>query len=190
MQLPPLSAIAGAKLRAMDGTEIKAADLWAASPVFVYAVRRPGCVLCRDEAQKLWTARAQLEEAGLRVVCVVHEWIDREIAAFVPAYWGGDVYHDADQAFYKLFGEGGGVRTASVLGMLNPFNPAWGRIMAARANVKDSNVVGEGSILGGLVVVRQGEGGIAWLRAERGFGEFPATQDVIAAARTAIGAAA
>lgn len=37
-------------------------------------------VLCRDEAQKLWTERAQLEAAGLKVVCVVHEWIDREVS--------------------------------------------------------------------------------------------------------------
>lgn len=186
MSLPPLSSIAGAKLRTMEGTEIDAAELWKTSPVFVYAIRRPGCVLCRDEAQKLWTARAQLEDAGLRVVCVVHEWIDREIAAFVPTYWGGDVYHDADRAFYKLFGENGTVRTASSLGLLNPFNPAWGRIMAARRNVKDSNVVGESSILGGLVVVRKGAGGIAWMHAEVGFGDFPATEDVITAARAAV----
>lgn len=36
-------------------------------------------VLCRDEAQKLWAERAALEAVGLKVVCVVHEWIDREV---------------------------------------------------------------------------------------------------------------
>lgn len=39
-----------------------------------------GSVLCRDEAQKLWAERAALEAAGLKVVCVVHEWIDREVS--------------------------------------------------------------------------------------------------------------
>lgn len=41
-----------------------------------------GSVLCRDEAQKLWAERAALEAAGLKVVCVVHEWIDREVSGF------------------------------------------------------------------------------------------------------------
>lgn len=39
----------------------------------------PHSVLCRDEAQKLWAERAALEAVGLKVVCVVHEWIDREV---------------------------------------------------------------------------------------------------------------
>jgi hypothetical protein len=41
-------------------------------------------VLCRDEAQKLWAERAALEAVGLKVVCVVHEWIDREVR---PTAW-------------------------------------------------------------------------------------------------------
>lgn len=60
---------------------------------------------------------------------------------------------------------------------------------ACRKNVKDSNVNGEASILGGLLVVKAGEGGIAWMHAEKTFGEFPDTQDVIAAAKEALGAA-
>jgi hypothetical protein len=47
--------------------------------------RRPGCVLCRDEAQKLWKEQQALSDAGLKVVCVVHEWIDREVSASKPA---------------------------------------------------------------------------------------------------------
>jgi hypothetical protein len=62
-------------------------------------------------------------------------------------------------------------------------------LCACRKNVKDSNVVGEASILGGLLVVKAGDGGIAWMHAEKTFGEFPDTQDVIAAAKAAVGAA-
>jgi hypothetical protein len=36
-------------------------------------------VLCRAEAQKLWQGRAQYEDLGMRMICVVHEWIEREI---------------------------------------------------------------------------------------------------------------
>lgn len=49
----------------------------------------------------------------------------------MPEYWAGDIYHDADKAFYKAFGQGD-LRTASSLALLNPLNPAWGRILAAR----------------------------------------------------------
>jgi hypothetical protein len=54
-----------------------------------------------------------------------------QINAFVPEYWAGEIYHDADKAFYRAFGQGE-VRTASSLALLNPLNPAWGRILAAR----------------------------------------------------------
>lgn len=110
-----------------------------------------------------------------------------QINAFVPDYWAGEIYHDVDKAFYKVFGEGQ-LLTASALSLLNPFNPAWGRIMAASKAVKDSNLNGEASILGGLLVVKAGDGGIAWMHAERTFGEFPETVEVQHAAKRAEGA--
>lgn len=79
MSLPALSLISDATLKQKDGTEIKAKQLWERQPAFVYCIRRPGCVLCRDEAQKLWKEHQTLQEAGMKVVCVVHEWIDREV---------------------------------------------------------------------------------------------------------------
>lgn len=45
-------------------------------------------MLCREESIKVWNARQQFEEAGVRLVCVLHEWIDREVDAFRPKYWG------------------------------------------------------------------------------------------------------
>lgn len=35
-------------------------------------------------------------------MCVVHEWIPREINGFSPAFWPGELYHDVDKAFYKV----------------------------------------------------------------------------------------
>lgn len=37
-------------------------------------------ILCRDEAKKIWAAHEELEASGLRVVCVVHEWIEQEVS--------------------------------------------------------------------------------------------------------------
>ena len=36
----------------------------------------------------------------------VHEWIDREIAAFKPAFWAGDVYLDENKVLFRAVGEG------------------------------------------------------------------------------------
>lgn len=58
-----------------------------------------------------------------------------------------------------------------------------------RRNVKDSNLNGEASILGGLLVVKAGQGGIAYMHAEKTFGEFPETSAVIDAAKQALGKA-
>jgi hypothetical protein len=45
--------------------------------------------LCRDEAQKLWAERAALAGVGLKVGCVVHEWIEREVGDLIVASWRG-----------------------------------------------------------------------------------------------------
>lgn len=170
-KLPPLSLIESAVLRTKEGTEIVAKELWKLQPVFFFALRRPGCVLCRDTAQQVWEQHEALEAAGLRVVCLVHEWIEREITAFHPAYWGGELYHDADKTFYKALGQGS-LRTQSVLSMLNPLNAAWGRIRAANKRVKESNTTGEGTILGGLLVVGKGDSGIKAMHVEKSFGDY------------------
>lgn len=68
----------------------------------------------------LWKERTKFEGLGIRMVCVLHEWKDREVAAFAPAYWGGDLYYDEAKAFYAAV-HGGSVKRASLLSMLNPF---------------------------------------------------------------------
>lgn len=55
--------------------------------------------------------------------------------------------------------------------------------------MKESNLNGEASILGGLLVVKQGQGGVAYMHPETTFGEFPPTQEVIDAAKQALGEA-
>jgi len=45
-------------------------------------------VLCREQSLKLWAEREKFAAAGVKLVLVVHEWIDREIKGFAPEYWG------------------------------------------------------------------------------------------------------
>jgi hypothetical protein len=122
----------------------------------------------------------------------VAEWIDREIAAFAPTYWSAPLYHDADRALYKALG-GGALRTLSGASLLNPLSAdaraAWSRIFAARKTVADSNTVGDGTILGGLILVKGGAGGgggVVYAHAEHSFGEFPEPGEVVAACKAAL----
>ena len=54
--------------------EIKAASLWAQGPALVVVLRRPGCLLCREQSLKLWAEHERLAALGLRLVVVLHEW--------------------------------------------------------------------------------------------------------------------
>ena len=86
---PPLASVQGAELEDLTGKQstIKSDDLWKAQAVLLLVLRRPGCVLCRGEAKSLWGKKAQFEELGVRMVCLVHEAIPDEIKAFWPEYW-------------------------------------------------------------------------------------------------------
>lgn len=42
------------------GRVLTAADLWARQPVVVMVTRRPGCLLCREEAAKLYAKKPEL----------------------------------------------------------------------------------------------------------------------------------
>lgn len=141
-------------------------------------------VLCRDEAITLWEHRDQFP-AAMRMVCVLHEWKDREVEAFSPKYWGGELYYDEHKAFYAAV-HGGTVKKGSVLSLLNPFGRAFENMKRAKSNgkVKDSNFTGDGLTLGGVMIF--GKGGNEVFRfAEKTFGDHPKLEDVVQAAKSA-----
>ncbi len=222
-------------------------------------------VLCRDQAKRLWDQRAEFEALGVQLVCVVHEWIQREVRARaaarpparLPAPLQGPCAGASTQpspaADRRLRagllgrphlprrgqgalpgagrGQGGGraarrsrrscrrsrcsprasrtrssacsrarrpptrarrprpqVRTGGLLSMLNPFSAAWRRIREAQGRVAESNLVGDGSVLGGMLVVRAGEGGLVHMSREESFGEYAPLEEVLADARKAAAA--
>lgn len=163
-------------------------------------------MLCREEAIQIWNKRQEFEAAGVRLVCVLHEWIDREVEAFAPAYWGealllrwawhedlpashwehhsastplrahprcpdvspasrcsrsatpsplpgGELYYDADKAFYAAV-HGGKPARASLLQLLSPAVWRAGKRAKASGLVQDSNLKGDGLTLGGEAAAR------------------------------------
>ena len=55
-------------------------------------------VLCREEAQNLWSKKADFDKLGVRLVAVVKEWIQTEIDDFSAKFWHNEeLYLDEDK---------------------------------------------------------------------------------------------
>eukprot|EP00884_Botryococcus_braunii_P005731 jgi/Botrbrau1/15159/Bobra.0149s0026.2 len=144
-------------------------------------------VLCRAEAKRLWQGlKPKLDDLGVGLACVAHEWIEPEIKAFnTEEYWGGDVYLDKEKAFFKALG-GGKVRKGNLLAFLNPASRVWKNVKEAKeVGVPESNLTGDGVTMGGLMVVRQGSGGVEYAFIEETFGDHADHDEVLAAAKAA-----
>ena len=123
----------------------------------------------------------------MHLACVVKELIPEQIAQFQPKYWGSDeLYLDKDMSFYKALGAGEVVKKGlRALGSkaVRQHNK---RSKAYLAKIGgDSNLKGEGMIMGGLYIVRAGSGGVALQYNESTFGDIAAVDNVIAAAQQA-----
>lgn len=103
-----LTDIAEALLQRVPGSSdaIRAATLWQSKPYIVICLRRPGCVGCRKIAQDYWKRREEIEGAGVGMAVIVNQTLPGEIEDFKEKIWGGDVFLDKEQAFYRAVGEG------------------------------------------------------------------------------------
>lgn len=180
------------------GNAVKASSLWSGNqPVLVVILRRPGCLLCRDQAISIWNSRDTLhqvcsgssdEQGGqerkgpVRLVCVLHEWKEREVEAFTKDYWHGELYYDESKAFYKSI-HGGVLKKGSLASFLNPFSKAWKHIRDAnkRGIVKDHNMEGDGLTLGGLAVLDCPKGNAVFTFEEQTFGDRAPMEDIVRA---------
>lgn len=142
-------------------------------------------MLCREESVTIWSERAKFEQAGVNLVCILHEWKDREVEAFSPAFWGGELYYDAAKNFHAAV-HGGKVKKGNIIDLLNPFSRAWKNMRRAKESgkVADSNLVGDGLTLGGVMVIKKG-GEIIYAFPESTFGDHPPFDELLKAAHDA-----
>ncbi|TPX36139.1 hypothetical protein SmJEL517_g01535 [Synchytrium microbalum] len=114
-----------------DGSKFSASTLWAEKPALIMVVR------------------PALLERGMKSVAVCHQKLGAE--DFMKEHWkNDDVYLDDEKAFYYLLGKGSLNTMGIIAGMASS---------KARANIKRAqdagytgNLVGEGTILGGLII--------------------------------------
>ncbi|KAI3734059.1 hypothetical protein L6452_13520 [Arctium lappa] len=157
---------------------MRVSDLWRDKPSLLLCIRRPGCIMCRAEAHKLYSKKPIFDALGINMFAVLHEHIESEVRDFWPRYWGGVVLLDKNMDFFKALGGGSLLKDKFISGFL--FNPR------ARANYKrakamgiEQNFKGEGEIKGGLFMVGKGRSGVAYQFIERNFGDWAPLAEVI-----------
>lgn len=145
--------------------------------------------MCREEAHRLFARKKELDAMGVRLLCVVKEAIPEQIDQFVPKYWGeesdSDLYLDEELQFFKFLG-GGEEQSKGLFALASSaVRSANSRAGAYLKSVGgDSNLTGEGWILGGLLVVRPG-GEVEYQHAESTFGDMADLDEVMRAAQSA-----
>ncbi|KAG0287765.1 hypothetical protein BGZ96_008351 [Linnemannia gamsii] len=159
--------------------------LWKEQATIVIVIRRPGCQFCREEARIFDAQRQTIEnDMGIKMVCVVHEKEGADI--FQKEFWHGEVYHDQAKDFYKALGNGR-LRTGGWEQMTRP--SFWGNLIRNKRSGVKGNFIGDGSILGGLLLVQKGDQGVAYEHIENVWGDIARADHVLEAASRVSGVA-
>ncbi|KAG0014313.1 hypothetical protein BGZ80_010520 [Entomortierella chlamydospora] len=121
---------------------------------------------------------------GLKMICVVHEKEGADI--FQNEFWHGKVYFDAEKDFYKALG-GGRLRVGGWEQLIRP--SFWRYLVRNKRSGVKGNFEGDGSILGGLLVVSAGDNGIAYEHIEKVWGDIAHADKVLEACSQLTGVA-
>lgn len=148
--------------------------------------------MCRAEAKEAAARIPDMKAAGAkRVVALVKEDLDDEVANFREGFWPDEVFLDEDSQFYKALG-GGEVHkpyglAAFMATLLNPFSKSRlkGSLGQADKDGIDGNLKGEGFVNGGVYVLCQ-DGKAAYSFLEEDIGDRAPVEDVVEAVQYAV----
>ncbi|ESO09853.1 hypothetical protein HELRODRAFT_73106 [Helobdella robusta] len=143
-----------------DGGSFKASELWKDGGAVIMVVRRPGCILCREEAAELTKLKQKFNDKNFSLFAVVHELMGVEE---FRNFFDGEVFLDPERKFY-----GPKERWMSLAGLLRP--SVWLSLIRAKRKHVSGNTEGEGRLLGGLFVIGPGDKGILLEHRESEFG--------------------
>uniref|UniRef100_A0A0N4ZPT9 Peroxiredoxin-like 2A n=1 Tax=Parastrongyloides trichosuri TaxID=131310 RepID=A0A0N4ZPT9_PARTI len=137
--------------------------------VLIMAVRRPGCLLCRKEAQNLVSIKEELEKKSVKLVGVVHEY--KGVDEFKKYFDNGDIYYDEGKRFY-----GPVERWMPIwMGFLRP--KLWTTYNKAKSSGVEGNLEGEGRLLGGVYLVTKGK--LIYSHLEEEWGDWANTTEIL-----------
>ncbi len=127
-------------------------SLWKDKPCVLLFLRRLGCKLCRSYAQDMEEHRVELENKGVRVVCLSFESFgedsDFDQSFDKLKFWNGPIYKINKKVYELLFNKKGLFN--GLFGLLDMDKEALNK-----ANEKkiDGNLKGDGFQLGGQFVI-------------------------------------
>ncbi|GMS89983.1 hypothetical protein PENTCL1PPCAC_12158, partial [Pristionchus entomophagus] len=155
------------KERSVDRSKTISADEFLSQPSLVLAVRRPGCILCRREAEHLSKLKTLLDKAGIRLVAVTHQL--KGVDAFKP-HFDGDVYLDTQRTFFGPHG-----RWMPIwIGLLR-VNLWWYTLLSVKEGLW-GDLRGEGRLLGGVYLIADNV--LEWSFLEKEWGDKPRIREV------------
>lgn len=146
--------------------------------------------MCRAEAQRVYSRKPDLDQAGVSLVGIVKEDLPGEIDAFREGYWpDAPLYMNSGLEFYRAL-HGEKEKKTSMASFLAKIANPWSTVNKNLKKAGDTkgNMVGEGFIHGGVMVVKKGtkEGDPAiFSHSEAEIGDAPSTDVLIEAAKKA-----
>jgi hypothetical protein len=94
-----------------------------------------------------------MSQKGIKLFAITHQSDQEEVNDFKNKFWpNAPLYQDPDRVFFAELG-GGSVRRGNLLSLLNPFGKSAKNFSSASKNVKDWNMKGDGTVLGGTFVL-------------------------------------
>ena len=123
-------------------------QLWKDTPVLLLFLRRLGCPICRNYAQRIQSVKPTLESRGVQVIAMTFERLgegsDSDGSFTKGAYWTGPLYQIDKQVYTALFGK------KSIFGILDIDKQA---LADTKKNGVTGNFKGDGLTLGGQILV-------------------------------------
>jgi hypothetical protein len=131
-----------------QGRQIPLGQLWKDTPVLLLFLRRLGCPICRNYAQRIQTVKSTLESRGIQVVAMSFERLgevsDSDGSFSKGAYWTGSLYQIDKQVYTALFGK---------ISIYDLHDIDIQVLVDIRKNGVTGNFKGDGLTLGGQILV-------------------------------------
>lgn len=119
----------------------------------------------------------ELEAKDVGMAAIVHEELGVE--EFRTGFWPSDpIYLNSDLSLFAAINDDRKVKKQSILSGLFS-SDMWRRIRQAKDKGVEGNLKGEGSILGGILLMGSGETGPKWIRTEKSFGNHATNEEIL-----------
>lgn len=121
--------------------------------------------------------KEKLNEKGVEMVAIVHEELGVE--EFRSGFWPSDpIYLNSDLSMFAAINNDRKVKKQSVLSGLFSMD-MWRRVRQAKDAGVEGNLKGEGSVLGGILLIGAGQNGPKWIRTEKSFGDHASNEEIL-----------